>query len=407
MTVNRIETAKMKCLLCHSTNVRVVFRLQNAPLASQKVLTAEEVKAKGAQKVDVDLYRCDECGMIQIDPTTLHQAGDYWADYLNSRAVADLYVQYDRTLADTLAYRYKGTGRRCVEIGCGDGYFSAELMKRGMDVVAIEPSAKACAVATKAGVKVYNTFLDDNIKQHVEGKFDAFVCKQVMDLLVDHHALLRNLASLLNPGAVGVIDVPSWTKTLVDKRYYSVLPDRVGYYTAATLTRILEMHDFHVVEVFHGAEDEYVGAYVIYEGEKDGLAKAFVAEFDDFNKSFGKLLADAKRNGKVLAGWGAGAKGVTVFSFSGAGPTDIAFVVDRDGNRWGRYMPGSLIPIVSPEQFRSLHADAIIVTAAMFYKEIVRDLVTTFNYKGDIIVFSPLPHVLGVEEIRNIVEGRA
>ncbi len=394
----------MKCLLCHSTNVEVVFHLPHAPRASQKVLTAEEVRTKGAERVDVDLYGCKDCGMIQIDPATLQQGSDYWLDYLNSRAVADLYVQYDKTLADTLAHRYKGAGRKCIEVGCGDGYFSAELMKRGMEVVAIEPSAKACAVAAKAGVKVYNTYLDDNIRTQITEKFDAFVCKQVMDLLVDHHALLRNLASLLNPGAVGVIDVPSWTKTLVDKRYYSVLPDRVGYYTAATLTKILEMHDFHVVEIFHGAEDEYVGAYVIYEGGKAGLTKEFASEFQAFNEAFHRLVGDAKKSGKTLAGWGAGAKGVTVFAFSGAGPQDVAFVVDRDKNRWGHFMPSSLIPIESPEVLRTRHVDGVIVTAAMFYKEIVRDLVNGFNYKGDIIILTPLPHVLSADEIAAILK---
>ena len=395
----------MKCLLGHSTDVKVVFHLPNAPLVAQKVLTAAEVKEKGAQRIDVDLYGCNKCGMIQIDPATLKQSDDYWVDYLNSRAVADLYVEYDRTLADNLAHRHKGAGRKCIEIGCGDGYFSVELMKRGMDVVAIEPSAKACEVAAKAGVKVHNAFLDDNVKNVVAEKFDAFVCKQVMDLLPNHHALLRNLASLLNPGAVGVIDVPSWTKTLTDKRYYSVLPDRVGYYTASTLTKILEMHNFHVVEVFHGAEDEYVGAYAIYEGEKAGLTKSFASEFDAFNIEFKRLLDDYKKKGKTLAGWGAGAKGITVFAFSGAGPQDIAFVVDRDTQRWDRFMPGSLIPIISPDTFRTKDADAIIVTAAMFYKEIVRDLVNSFNFKGDIIILTPLPHVLSAGEIESILKG--
>jgi len=393
----------MKCLLCGSGDVDVIFHLPRAPLASQKVLTADDLNEAGAQRMDVDLYSCNECGMIQIDPSTLRQSDDYWLDYLNSRASADLYVQYDKMLADNLAYRHRGAGRRCVEIGCGDGYFSAELMKRGMEVVAIEPSLKACKVAEKTGVKVYNTYLDDSITDKVKEKFDAFVCKQVMDLLVDHHSLLRNLTRILNVGAVGVIDVPSWTKTLVDKRYYSVLPDRVGYYTASTLTRILEMHNFHVIEVFHGAEDEYVGAYAIYEGQKAGLTRGFASEFEGFNKSFRELVNGYKAAGKVIAGWGAGAKGVMIFAFSEMGPDDIAFVVDRDKNRWNCYLPSSLIPIISPDEFGKRMPDAVIITAAMFYKEIVNDLIKNYNYKGDMILLTPMPHVLSAQEVSEIV----
>ena len=80
-------------------------------------------------------------------------------------------------------------------------------------------------------------------------------------------------------------------------------------------------------------------------------------------------------------------------------------VVDRDTQRWDRFMPGNLIPIISPDTFRAKHADAIIVTAAMFYKEIVRDLVNSFDYKGDIITLTPLPHVLDAKEIEDILKA--
>lgn len=395
----------MKCLLCESENVEVVFHLANAPRLSQKVLTAEDIKSQGSGRIDLDLYRCKDCGMVQVDPATLTQPDDYWDDYLNSRAVTDLYVQYDKMLADTLAFRHHAKGRTCFEVGCGDGYFSAELMKRGLNVTAIEPSEKACKVARAAGVKVYHGYLDDNIDKVVHEKFDAFVCKQVMDLLKDHNALLRNLGRVLNPGAIGVIDVPSWSKTLLDKRYYSVLPDRIGYYTAATLTKILERNNFHVLEIFHGAEDEYVGAYAIYEGEADGLMRSFKNEFTAFNTEFRNLIDQYRKAGKTLAGWGAGAKGVTVFAFTGTGPETVQYVVDRDFNRWNHYMPVSLIPILEPDTLNKRPVDGVIITAAMFYKEITRDLISKYNFKGDIIILAPLPHVLTKGEIDAIMNG--
>lgn len=396
----------MKCLLCGSTDVKVAFHLPGASRLSQKLLTADELKHGGDDRIAVDLYSCNACDMVQVDPSTLRQPSDYWVNYLNSRAATELYVEYDRHLADTLVNRYKLKGKTCIEVGCGDGYFSNELMKRGVSVTAIEPSSRACKVAAaKYGVKTINAYLDDQITTRVSEKFDSFVCKQVMDLLEGANDLLRNLGSILKPGAIGLIDVPSLTKTLLDKRYYSVIPDRVGYYSASTLTKILERNHFHVFEVFHGAEDEYVGAYAIYEGEKNGLLNSFGDDFEQFNEAFQGLLRKYRSQGKTVAGWGAGAKGVTVFAFTGVGPEDIQFVVDRDANRWGMYLPGSALPVVSPDEIKSRKPDAVIITAAMFYKEIVRDLVGNFHYKGDIIVLAPLPHVISQQEIAEIVGG--
>jgi SAM-dependent methyltransferase len=394
----------MKCTVCESPNVEVVFRLEGAPRYSQKILTKEETQ-KGGGRVDVDLYGCKDCGMIQIDPKSMQQADDYWDDYLNSRAATELYVQYDRMLADNLAHRYKLKGKHAIEIGSGDGYFVAELAKRGVLMDAIEPSAKACEAAKQYGVNSIHTYLDENIGNKVPRKYDGFVSKQVMDLLPDANTFLRDLGRILNPGAVGLIDVPSWSKTVMDKRYYSVLPDRVGYYTASTLTTLLERNNYHVLEVFHGAEDEYVGAYAVYQGEKDGLMKSFKRDFSDFNSEFKKLIANYKASGKTLAGWGAGAKGVTVFAFTNVGPDTIKYVIDRDKNRWGGYMPASLIPVVAPDTLKSQPVDGMIITAAMFYKEIVRDLIKGFGFKGDMIVLSPVPRVLDKKEIDEIMNG--
>jgi 2-polyprenyl-3-methyl-5-hydroxy-6-metoxy-1,4-benzoquinol methylase len=392
----------MKCLLCDSKDTSVAFHLPGAPRYSQKLLTADEAARLGRERFSVDLYQCARCGMIQIDSDKLSH-NEYWGDYLNSRAATQLYVEYDKSLADTLVGRYGLKGKTCVEVGCGDGYFSAELMARGMDVVAIEPSAKACKVAAERGVKCVNAYLDDQIDRHISQKFDAFVCKQVMDLVKDANGLLRNLGRLLKPGAVGLIDVPSWTKTLLDKRYYSVLPDRVGYYTARTLLEILERNNFHVVEIFHGAEDEYVGAYVRYEGATGAFMRSFTEDFTRFNDVFHELVGAYRARGKALAGWGAGAKGVTIFAFSNVSTETIQYVIDRDQNRWGLYMPGTLLPVVAPDTLRERPVDGVIITAAMFYKEIVRDLVREFAFAGDMIVLSPLPHALSRPEIDDIL----
>ncbi|MFH1912654.1 MAG: class I SAM-dependent methyltransferase [Pseudomonadota bacterium] len=390
----------MKCIVCNSANIDVAFSLQNGPRYAQKLL--DSATDKGGDRMSVTLFKCADCGMVQIDPAGLEH-DEYFEDYLMSRSCTELYVKYDNELADTLDKKFSLAGKTVVEIGCGDGFFGEILASRGASVAAVEPSATACKLAEKRGVKCYNVFLDDTIDTVVHERFDGFVTKQVMDLVKDPCNFLHNLGKILKPGAWGLIDVPSWTKTLLDMRYYDVLPDRVGYYTAKTLVEVLERNNFHVVEVFHGAEDEYVGAYVIYEGEKDGLLKRFNAEFDEFNNRFTSLMAEYAKAGKKVAAWGAGAKGVTIFSFSGMSPETIAYVVDKDEFKWNKFLPGSRLQVVPPETVSKQPVDAMIITGVMFYKEITRQLVNDFGFKGDVILLSPMPRVLTRQELAAVL----
>ena len=390
----------MKCILCNSNNVEVVFHLENAPQYAQKVLDTPDA-IEGA-KVNVHLFKCNECNMIQIDPDRVSH-DKYWDDYLNSRACTELYVQYDNSLADTFINRFELQEKTIVEIGCGDGYFSEALQSRGATVSAIEPSKKAYKIVKQQGINCYNEYVDDHISSNVLERFDAFVTKQVIDLVKNPNKLLKNIGTLLKPGAFGLIDVPSWTKTLIDQRYNSILPDRISYFTASTLTQILERNYFHVVEIFHGAEDEYVGAYVIFEGKKDGLLDGFCQGYQTFREKFDSIIAKYRQMDKSIAAWGAGAKGITIFSFSGVDSKTIQYVIDKDTNRWGRFMPGSLLPITPPNALAEKPVDAIIITAAMFYKEIIRELIDQFHFKGDIILLTPTPHVVSQDEIYRIV----
>jgi 2-polyprenyl-3-methyl-5-hydroxy-6-metoxy-1,4-benzoquinol methylase len=389
----------MNCVGCGSLNTKQIFRLPNIPRFTQKVLDRPD--ADPFQGQDVQLLQCGECGLVQVDPDSLSHDG-YWEDYLNSRAVTQLYAAYDELHAEKLSSKFSLAGKTVLEVGCGDGYFLERLRERKVHVCAIEPSHKAAEILKQKQIPVYNTYVDDQIVETVKERFDGLICRQVLDLVKSPNMVLRNAARLLRPGACALIDVPSWSKLLIDQRYYSVLPDRVSYFTAETLLRFLERNGFHVLEIFHGAEDEYVGAYCLYQPPGHELLTEFCAHFDNFCQAYEKLLQELKNTGKSIAAWGAGAKGVTIFSMMKTGPKEIRYVIDKDPTRWERYMPGSQLKIVKPEMLKSQPVDVMIVTASMFLKEIVAELIDDYQFTGQIVALSPTPHVLSDDDIQRL-----
>ena len=61
---------------------------------------------------------------------------------------------------------------------------------------------------------------------------------------------------------------------------------------------------------------------------------------------FLRFLIEARRDGKPVAAYGAAAKGNTLLNFAGVRADLLAFVVDRNPAKQGKFLPGSRIPIV-------------------------------------------------------------
>jgi len=73
------------------------------------------------------------------------------------------------------------------------------------------------------------------------------------------------------------------------------------------------------------------------------------------------FLIQAKREGKSVVAYGAAAKGNTLLNFAGVRPDLIHMVADKNPAKQGKYMPGSRIPIRSPEEVLSTRPDYVVI----------------------------------------------
>ncbi len=84
------------------------------------------------------------------------------------------------------------------------------------------------------------------------------------------------------------------------------------------------------------------------------------------------FLIEARRAGRNVAAYGAAAKGNTLMNYAGVRPDLIAFVVDRNPAKQGKYMPGSRIPIVAEERLREARPDDIVILPWNLRDEVMR-----------------------------------
>jgi hypothetical protein len=203
---------------------------------------------------------------------------------------------------------------------------------------------------------------------------------------------LRALRECLTPDGVGLVEVPSLEQALEHGRFYDFFPDHVNYFSAGTLARALESNGFLVCEISRGMNGEYLEAWVRADAGRD--LPALRSAVHSTVSGLHAFLASCRADGRRVAVWGSGAKGLTTMAV--AGVEDVAYVIDADPYKVGRFTPVSHLPVVAPSHLAADPVDAIVVTALAYRDEIVGALRGELGFGGTIAVLGPTLELLEI-----------
>ena len=103
------------------------------------------------------------------------------------------------------------------------------------------------------------------------------------------------------------------------------------------------------------------------------------------------LLDILKSKGKRIVGYGAAAKGSTLLNYFGIGEDYIDYIVDRSPYKQGRYMTGSHLPIVAPDEIKQTKPDYVLILPWNIKDEIMEQLAFIRQWNGKFII--PIPRV--------------
>jgi hypothetical protein len=101
------------------------------------------------------------------------------------------------------------------------------------------------------------------------------------------------------------------------------------------------------------------------------------------------FLAGEKAAGRLVAGYGAAAKGNTLLNYCGAGPEEIAFVVDRNPAKQGALLPGSRIPVLAPDALMERRPASILILPWNLKTEIKAQLAAMRGWGGRFVTAIP------------------
>ncbi len=197
-----------------------------------------------------DIVWCPACTHMQLreipSETDLERA--------YGEAASDDYVEEEtgqRATARDLLERLERHADRgaLLDLGCWVGFLLDEARLRGWDpVTGVEPSKFASGYARDRLRLDVRT--DDLMTADLPtGGYQAVVLGDVIEHLPDPGAAVDRVSALLAPGGAIMLMLPdagSRVARVMGRRWWSVIPTHVHYFTRKSLTRLLTDHGFEL-----------------------------------------------------------------------------------------------------------------------------------------------------------------
>jgi hypothetical protein len=119
--------------------------------------------------------------------------------------------------------------------------------------------------------------------------------------------------------------------------------------------------------------------------------ESFAARVAKVRRDLLRFLVDAADAGKTVVGYGAPGKGNTLLNHCGVRPDLLAYTVDRNPYKHGRFTPGTRIPVLPPERIAEDRPDYVLVLPWNLRDELVGQLSYVREWGGRLVF--PIPEL--------------
>lgn len=322
----------------------------------------------------LEVYECAGCGLVQLNspPVVYASYGETSTSSYSPQMMA-----YRKQQIAAFIHQYQLEGKKLVDVGCGDGFMLGILSEFDVDAVGIDAASEAIEIARSRGYTAHVGYFDKDSK--VEGyPFDAFVSFDVLEHVPDLKHFLQGISANLTDGAVGLIETHNVDNLLERHRFYDFVLDHLSYFTADTFRLSLELSGFTVLHIEANRNGENLTAIVRKRPKKD--VQGLGSYINELKAALDRFMAQYPD--KRIAVWGASFQSLTLFAM--LDNANIQYVIDSAPYKQNKYTPVSHLRIVGPDALKTDPVEVILVVAARYNDEIIRQIQTREQFKGTV-----------------------
>jgi 2-polyprenyl-3-methyl-5-hydroxy-6-metoxy-1,4-benzoquinol methylase len=408
----------VKCRHCDSDLQLTLVNLGSAP-PSNAYLTKQTLHAP-EKWFPLQVLVCEHCWLVQTEDFS--QAHELFnAEYAYFSGFSRSWLAHcERYVTDMVARFALNTESRVIEIAANDGYLLQYIKARGIPCTGIEPTASTAAAARAKGITIVEKFFGVSLAQELvtQGKqTDLSIANNVLAHVPDINDFVAGFAVLLKPQGVATFEFPHLLKLIAHNQFDTIYHEHFSYLSLTAVTHIFTANGLNIFDVeehpTHGgslrvfAQRNDSGAQLCnprvdillhHEMQAGMLSADYYADFqvktEQIKNDFLTFLLEAKHQGKTVAAYGAAAKGNTLMNYAGIRSDLIAFVVDRNPAKQGKYMPGSRIPILDEEHLKKFKPDYVVILPWNLKTEIMQQLYYIHAWDGKYVTAIPQLEIL-------------
>ena len=382
---------RTKCRLCESPDLQLAVKL---PLTT----IADHYRASGEKQMPLyplDLYRCEECGHIQLlDVLPPEILFDAEFTYMPSKNPA--LIEHFKMYADLVSQHLNdGSSRVCVDVGSNDGLFLQTLKARfGSQLLGIDPAHAPAAYAKSQGVETWEEFFSADTVARIKERFkevDVISANNVFAHNDDLFSFAKNVASLMHDGSVFSFEF-SYLVDVVQKGLIgTVFHEHVSTHSLLSLMPFLrrcglELIDIKRIDTQGGAAIGFAKLITANAGVSDAVTQLIALECEiglDSDKAINNFRDRIETDrstvtallkpfvGKVVAGFGAARSANLLIDFFELGQY-LEFVVDDSPQKCGKWLNMFDVPIL-PTSSLTEKSPEIVVCLAWIHTEKITD----------------------------------
>jgi len=407
----------MKCRHCQNELKNNFLDLGFAPHSNAYINKSDQTRPE--QYYPLRLKVCEKCWLVQTEDFS--SASDlFTADYAYFSSTSSSWLNHAKEYAEKVITEYSlNKDSLVIEVASNDGYLLKNFTNKQIPVLGIEPTDSTADVAESLNIPTLRSFFGESLAEDLvnKGKLaDLIIGNNVYAHVPDINDFTKGLKKLLKIEGVITLEFPHLMKLLNFNQFDTVYHEHYSYLSLYTVQKIFNscgLRIFKVEEIqTHGGSLRVYGCHDNSLKIKDNSVEKILSDeqnsgmrdldiYLNFQKSankikneFLKFLINQNQLGKLVLGYGAAAKGNTLLNYAGVKPDLIPYVCDLAISKQGKLMPGSRIPIVTPEEVFKYKPDYIFIFPWNIKEEVVNSYSFITDWGGKFVVAIPTLTIL-------------
>ena len=365
-----------KCKICESKKLTSLYHVDKLPLFQNKVYSSDK-EAEEQKEVGVDLCQCQECGFV-FNTFFSNDEMNYDDDYQNEQGYSQTFAKHLNSVADYLI-ESGFQDKKVVEIGCGKGYFTELLEKKGFkNIYGFDPAYEG------NNPNITKDYFGEKYKSI---NADLVILRHVLEHIESPYEFLKYIQNATSENTKILIEVPSFEWIVKNKAFWDVFYEHCNYFDIDFLNSFF---DNAVTKKVFGSQYILMIAN-LKELKKPSIEQRYLKNI--FDKSFNDIKTFLLKNYPLVV-WGGSSKGVTLLNIFDKEKKFVEYCVDINPKKQNKFIATTGHKILSPDTLTvSTKTEiSILVVNQNYYDEIIQE------YARENLKFYSLEKIINTKE---------